>query len=230
MRLRTAFAASLGIGSAALLFTFRHRITDRVVELAASRPGGWIGRRLYTEPAAHQASFDATLEALALTPEDRLLELGCGGGSFLDRALAGGCSAKAIDHSPDMIALCGHRNQAAIGAGHLELAVGDAGRLPYPDGTFTAVASTNAFFFFADPAAVLREAHRVLATGGRLAIFTSAPDAPARHAPRPFAQRMYRYPDDELRQMLTDAGFDNVTVLRKGMEDSGQLATAERPD
>ncbi len=55
------------------------------------------------EPKAHHAGFQATIEAPSLSSEDRLLELGCGGGSLLERALAGGRSAKTIDHSPDVL-------------------------------------------------------------------------------------------------------------------------------
>lgn len=55
------------------------------------------------EPTAHHAGFQATIEAPSLSSEDRLLELGCGGGSLLERALAGGRSAKTIDHSPDVL-------------------------------------------------------------------------------------------------------------------------------
>ena len=43
---------------------------------------------------------------------------------------------------------------------------GDAGRLPFNDGTFDVVTSTEAFHWFPDQDAVLREAYRVLTPEG----------------------------------------------------------------
>jgi hypothetical protein len=84
------------LGAAGAVYRRRERIVDRVVDVTARRPSGMLGRRLYRNPRAHFAGFDATLAALALAPSDRLLEVACGGGTFLERALAGGCEAKAI--------------------------------------------------------------------------------------------------------------------------------------
>jgi SAM-dependent methyltransferase len=204
------------------------KIVDRLIDITARRPSGRLGRRLYRNPRAHFASFDATLTALALTPSDRLLEVACGGGTFLERALASGCTAKAIDYSPDMVALARERNAAACRDGRLEVVQATAEQLPFAEDSFTCAAMTNAFFFLDDPARVLAEIHRVLEPHGRLAIFTAAPDPPAWMAPPPFAYRMRFYTDEQLHVMATTAGFQDITITR---EDHGhsQLLTAVRP-
>jgi SAM-dependent methyltransferase len=226
MRLRyLAVAAAAG----AVLLAARRPLMDRVTDMAARRPSGPIGRWIYRESAAHQGSFRATLDALALTPDDRLLELGCGGGVFLEQALARGCTATAIDHSSDMVSLARQRNRAAEADGRLEVRHADVAELPCGDEAFTAVASTNAFFFFDDPRAGLGEARRVLTPGGRIAVFTLAPGAPRSIAPPPFAKRMHCYSDDQMRQLFADAGFADVTVRRSGDGGHGQLITARRP-
>lgn len=104
----------------------------------------------------------AVLAALRLGPEDRLLEIGCGGGLLLCDALALGAAATGLDHSPEMVSLAGDRAPGA------EVVLGSAERLPFEEGSFTALAMSVVFFFFADPAAVLWEAHRVLASSGQL--------------------------------------------------------------
>jgi len=53
----------------------------------------------------------------------------------------------------------------------------DAGRLPFDDGTFDVVTSTEAFHWFPDRDAVLREAYRVLTPGGRLLLALVSPPA-----------------------------------------------------
>jgi SAM-dependent methyltransferase len=52
---------------------------------------------------------------------------------------------------------------------------GDATRLPFRDQRFDAVVSTEAFHWFPDQAAALRELRRVLRPGGRLALTVVCP-------------------------------------------------------
>ena len=227
-RCGSALKAVALLGVAGALYRRREGIVDRVVDVTARCPSGMLGRRLYRDPRAHFASFDATLVALALGPADRLLEVACGGGTFLERALASGCEAKAIDCSPDMVALARTRNAMACREGRLEVLQARAEQLPFAEKSFTCAAMTNAFFFLADPARALAELYRVLEPHGRLAIFTAAPGPPPWMAPPLFARRMRFFADQELHTMAGTAGLIDIVVTR---EDKGrsQLLTAARP-
>src|SRR3954451_15904111 len=90
-------------------------LTDRLFR----RPGGSVARLFYRDAKPHQEAFRETLAALELGPEDHLLEIGCGGGTFLEWALTTDCTARAIDHSAEMLLLALRRNDAAITAGRL---------------------------------------------------------------------------------------------------------------
>jgi len=217
--------AAIGTAIAALVgaWQFRDRFADRIIDNLFRRPGGRVARWFYRDAKPHQDAFQATLAAIELGGEDRLLEVGSGGGTFLAWALSTGCTAKAVDHSTEMLALASRRNSSAIASGRLELHESDAATLPFPDGEFTAAATINAFFFFDNPHAVLAEVHRTLAPSGRIAIHTLAT------APRPLSGRLHLYSDEELMRLLEEAGYERIALRRTGPAASAQLITARKP-
>lgn len=193
-------------------------LTDRI----ARHPAGARAREIYRDPEMHKPGFRVVLDALHPGPDDHLLEIACGGGVLLSWALETGCRATGLDHSDEMVRLA---REQAPGA---EVVLGKAEELPFEDETFTCVASATAFFFFADPVAVLHEARRVLRSGGRLAIFTTPPElrgTPA--APEPIASRGSFYTDEELAALAREAGFVDEKATRAA--NGGQLLTARKP-
>jgi SAM-dependent methyltransferase len=190
-------------------------ITDR----QARRPSGARSRAIYRDPLYHYPNFRVILAELALTAGDHLLEVGCGGGALLKEALRSGCTAVAVDHSPDMVRLAGEENRDAVAAGRLEILEASADRLPFADATFTCAAMTGVFGFLPEPVAALDEIRRVLRRGGRMVVMGSDPEwcgTPA--APEPMASRLGFYEDEELERLARAAGFETVRVVRRDLE------------
>jgi len=189
------------------------RLTDRI----ARRPHGRTARETYGAADAHSFAWPPVLDALVLTSEDRLLDVGCGGGVFMLHAHEQtGAHVTGVDHSRDMVKLAGPN-----------AVYGKAEQLPFGDASFTAVSSLVAFFFFPDPVRALREMRRVLdPERGRVAIFTTAPEAkgtPA--APYPLATRGHFYTDEELARLPREAGFVKSRVVRT--DEWAQLLVAQ---
>jgi ubiquinone/menaquinone biosynthesis C-methylase UbiE/protein-S-isoprenylcysteine O-methyltransferase Ste14 len=124
-----------------------------------------------------EAILRTTLEAAALRPGERLVDVGCGSGKLVIAAAemlngsAGGAShILGIDATPGMIDLAREKAQAAGVAADFQVGVAEA--LPLPDGSAEAI--TSSYFFHHLPPHVkpqaLREMWRVLAPGGRLII------------------------------------------------------------
>jgi ubiquinone/menaquinone biosynthesis C-methylase UbiE len=184
---------------------------DRMTNRVARRPSGHRARTVYGADDVHSFAWEPVLDALQLTPEDVLLDVGCGGGVFLRRALQTGCRAVGLDHSRDMVRLARKTTRGEVRVVH-----GSAEELPFEDGGFTAISCLVAFFFFPDPVAVLREFRRVLdPERGRVAVFTTPPEmkgTPA--APYPLATRGHFYEDRELEGLAPSAGFTVARVTR----------------
>lgn len=190
-------------------------ITDRL----ARRPAGAQSRATYRDPLFHHPNFRAILEDLALTPDDRLLEVGCGGGAFLSLALESGCRAVGVDHSPDMLEVAGEVNERAVAEGRLRLVEGTAESLPLPDAAFTCAVMTGVLGFLEDPVAAVSEIRRVLAPGGRVVIMGTDPELRGTPgAPEPMASRLRFYEEKDLEELGRAAGFEDARAVRRDLE------------
>ena len=129
-----------------------------------------VWSRVYDLPPVQAAIYhpvhDAVLGELRAHPAGRILDVGCGTGDLTARLRA--------ELTVDMVAGCdfsaGMLQQAAARTRAVRWLQGDATRLPFAGGPFDAVVSTEAFHWFPDPDAALREFHRVLGGGGRLLV------------------------------------------------------------
>ncbi|HEU5056769.1 MAG TPA: methyltransferase domain-containing protein, partial [Kofleriaceae bacterium] len=142
---------------------------------------GWDARHAWMEATARPV-IDRMLDRLAPGPGDTVLDLAAGSGvvGFAAASLvAPGGRVIVSDFSPRMVEAAA-RQAAALGLDNAEARVLDAERLALPDAAVDGVLCRWGFMLMGDPAAALREARRVLRTGGRIAfaVFGAADDNP----------------------------------------------------
>lgn len=176
---------------------------------------------------------------LRVPPAGRVLEVACGTGivtGFLRSTLPPEVTVVATDLNEPMLAHA--RTARQLGTG-VEWRPADAQTLPFADGSFDAVVCQFGLMFVPDKGLALREARRVLAPGGVLALnvwaaFEHNPIGRIAHGvisdffptdPPTF----YLVPfglDDEpgLRRLLHDASFEVDTIERVRLE--ARCATA----
>jgi len=112
----------------------------------------------------------ATVEALDPPPGAAVLEIGFGPGHALEmlaRSRPLGLVA-GVDHSELMVARARRRLNGGRGDAALDLRVGDAGDLPFPDERFDVVYAVNSFHQWPDQDGALAEMAGVLKPGGDL--------------------------------------------------------------
>ena len=113
-------------------------------------------RRLSRGEAAELYS-DYVAFVTAHAPAGRLLDLGCGAGWSSSLFAAQGYDVVGLDLAAAFEPPPGER---------LRFSLGDAARLPFPDGSFDAVAAYQFLEHVPDPQSVLLEVRRVLRPGG----------------------------------------------------------------
>jgi arsenite methyltransferase len=178
-----------------------------------------IQRKLSHTSDLHRRRL-TVLDAIAVQPRERVLEVGCGGGTMLPMlAAAVGKNGRVvgIDISPDQIAAA---NALCADTNVVEAAVHDVKKLPYGDESFDAVIAIQVIEYLDQPSKALSELRRVCGVGGRIVILATnwdtmfwngaAPELTARvqaawrhHAPFPNLPAV-------LRPLLADAGFRTI--------------------
>jgi ubiquinone/menaquinone biosynthesis C-methylase UbiE len=164
---------------------------------------------------------EMTLEQVALSPGDRVLDVACGTGVVARVAkerLGDAGRVAGIDLSPDMLAVARDR------APGIDWREGNASALPLREGEqFDVVACQQGLQFFPDKPAAAAQMRRALAEGGRLAVSTWRSDEEIpffldlrRVAERhlgPVADQRHSFGDSApLERLLRDAGFHDVQV------------------
>lgn len=162
--------------------------------------------------AGGAAATEHVLDVLALEPDMRLLDVGCGvGGPARTAAARHGCHVTGIDLSPDFVELARFLTGRLRMTAAVTFDVGSATDLPYPDGSFTRAMMNHAGMNIARKDQVFAEVRRVLEPGGLFAVYEQMPTGDGELTyPLPwaddeassFVERRDRYV-----ALLEDAGF-----------------------
>lgn len=114
----------------------------------------------------------ALLRAAGLRPGERVLDVGAGiGGPARTMARHFGAEVRALDPTARFAELAAELNRRCGLDDRITVVRGEAGALPFAEGRFDLLVNQALWPSVEDKRALLAEAHRVLAPGGRLALF-----------------------------------------------------------
>ncbi len=137
-------------------------------------PSGFGGRLIARLMAlANRRSNRIAIRALDCSPDNTILDLGCGSGPALRvlAALAGQGLILGLDHSAIMLARAARHNRHAVRRRRVHLVRGRIGALPWRDNAVDGILAVHVVYFAGE--AGMREARRVLRPGGRIAIIAT---------------------------------------------------------
>jgi SAM-dependent methyltransferase len=191
---------------------------ERVLQQAGLGEGAIPWRALAPLDQFHVGGAAATAalaDKLALAPDKRVLDLGCGlGGPSRHLASVYGCTVAGIDLNPSLIDLANMLTRRAGLSEAVTHRLGDATDLPFESESFDVVWTQHVAMNIRDRHTLYAGVHRVLRPGGFLAMYdvVAGDDGPL-HFPVPWAREpaaSYLLTPAATRDVLEACGFEVV--------------------
>ncbi len=181
---------------------------QRVDQWFEAHAGEWdLLRRLGGDDAAIEQALAAAAEQPAV---GRLLDIGTGTGRILELLAGQAEQATGIDRSPEMLRIA-RGKLAAAGNQKADLQQADMRALPFADAAFDTVTLHHVLHFADNPAAVVAEAARVVAPGGKLIVADYAAHDREDLRSR-FQHSRLGFEDQALAALIADAGLTPAKI------------------
>jgi len=169
---------------------------------------------------SHYAVTGWGLGHWSIAGDDRILDIGCGGGATLKRMSTEVTSGHltGLDYSATSVETSKDVNREAVEAGKMEILEGSVAALPFSGDAFDKIITVESFYFWPDPQENLKEVLRVLKPGGT---FLLVADVYGRYdLPKSVLENIERFhlfnPTlEEFRILFERAGFVDVLVHEK---------------
>lgn len=158
------------------------------------------------------------LKHLNISPDDIVLDIGCGGGMNINRMAQTAKKVYGVDYSIESVKLSKEVNEDFIKEGKVEIYEGNVMDLPFDDDSFDIVTAFETVYFWPDIVKSFGEVKRVLKPGGMFLIGCEANGT--NNIGMKFFNKvidMTFYEDNDLVGFLDKNDFNEITVyLRDG--------------
>lgn len=146
-----------------------HHIEDKELIINARKPVGELGEQILERMnKSHETMAQWGVSHFEINDNDRILDIGCGGGKNIERFAKQITTGKVIglDYSEVSVEKSSKLNEKAIEEGKVEVIQGSVSQMPFEDDTFDIITGFETIYFWPDFINDLKEVNRVLKKDG----------------------------------------------------------------
>lgn len=165
----------------------------------------------------HKEISDFAFECVNVGKNDRILDIGCGGGVNIEKflKLTSG-NVDGLDYSEVSVNASTRQNQNAVESGRCEVIQADVSAMPIDDESYDLVSAFETIYFWPDIENTFKEVSRIIKPQGQ---FMIAQGTDGNHPDDELwlstVEGMSVYTADELEKYLLNAGFESVKSFKK---------------
>jgi ubiquinone/menaquinone biosynthesis C-methylase UbiE len=194
---------------------FKQTLVDQV-----RKPSGRLGRLIAKGMNKGHAKLAAWgISHVKIDPNDKILDIGCGGGGNINRYAKMILNGKifGIDYSITAVNVSKEINKRYIIQGIVEISQGSVSSLPFQDDFFNLVSGFEAYYFWPDLTRDLREIYRVLKPNGHFILVNEGYKC-NNQKKRKEAEKWSKlgsfpiHTPEDYRKFLGEAGFSNIQI------------------
>ncbi len=165
----------------------------------------------------HMDISEFAFECIDVNDNDRILDIGCGGGVNIEKflKLTSG-NVDGLDYSEVSVAETIKRNQNAVDSKRCNVIYADVKDMPIGDETYNLVTAFETVYFWPDIEDTFTEVSRIIKPNGQFMIAQGTDgNHPDDEKWLNTVEGMSIYTAPELEKYLLDAGFSDVDVFKK---------------
>ena len=165
----------------------------------------------------HQPISEFAFKYVDVGTNDRILDIGCGGGVNIEKFLKlTDNNVEGIDYSDVSVKESAKRNQKAIGDKRCRIIQADVSKMPIDDEVYDLVSAFETIYFWPDIENTFKEVLRIIKLGGQFMIAQGTDgNHPDDEKWLNSVEGMTVYTASELEKYLLNAGFGSVESFKK---------------
>ena len=165
----------------------------------------------------HQPISEFAFKCVDVGTNDRILDIGCGGGVNIEKFLKlTDNNVEGIDYSDVSVKESAKRNQKAIGDKRCRIIQADVSKMPIDDEVYDLVSAFETIYFWLDIENTFKEVLKIIKPGGQFMIAQGTDgNHPDDEKWLNSVEGMTVYTASELEKYLLNAGFGSVESFKK---------------
>ena len=165
----------------------------------------------------HKNISEFAFESIDINEDDRILDIGCGGGVNIEKFLKlTTANVDGLDYSEVSVKASIKQNQQAVDNGRCNIIQADVSDMPIDNDTYDLVSSFETIYFWPDIGETFKEVFRIIKPDGRFMIAQGTDGThPDDEKWLATVEGMSVYNASQLKEYLINAGFKSVEIFKK---------------